>query len=178
MKRKIEIDVFDKHSIIEAIEKLEDYYDELENKCKQLVVLLADYGVEVAKLSLVALPYSTGDLESSIFSIYDEKNQCALVKADNEHAVFVEFGTGIVGEGTYPNEKYLSLAEQYGWQGYYVGGEEGKEFTTKAGREGWITIMNNGQIRFTEGQEAKHFMDDAVIGMSEMFKEAVRQVFG
>lgn len=178
MKRTIKVDVFDKVSILEAVEALESYYEELEAKVKKLCIMLADIGVEVAKISVVSLPYSTGDLESSIYSIYDDRNQCALVKADNEHAVFVEFGTGLVGEGTYTNEDYLSLAEQYGWQGYYVGGFEGKEFTSSTGREGWITIMNDGKVRFTEGQEATHFMDNAGRAIEREFKDAVRVVFG
>lgn len=175
--KKINIDIFDKHSILDAIDEISDYYNELEEKCRTLKKMLADIGVDVAKTTVIALPYSTGDLSSDIYSIYDEKNECALIVADSEHAVFVEFGTGVMGEGTYPNDDYYGIAEQNGWQGYYVGGFEGKEFTTKSGREGWITVMNDGKVRFTEGQEATHFMSDTGESIRDEFVNVVRQVF-
>ncbi len=37
--------------------------------------------------------------------------------------------------------------------------------------------MNNGQYYFTEGQEAKHFMDDAFRSIIENFEDTVQQVF-
>lgn len=177
LKITIKIDPFDNKSVKTAIKELEQYQKQLEKRCKQLVVELANHGVEIAKATIAGLPYSTGDLESSIYAIYDEKSRCAMIKADSEHAVFVEFGTGIAGEGTYPNSDYLSIAQQFGWQGYYVGGENNCEFTTKNGQQGWITKMNNGQYFFTEGQEAKHFMDDAFRSIVEGFEDTVRQVF-
>lgn len=177
MKKTISIDPFDNKSLENAVKEIELYYAQLEARCKKLVEELASHGVEVAKAAIAGLPYSTGDLEGSIYAIYDEQLHCALVKADNEHAVFVEFGTGIVGEGTYPNSDYLAIAQQFGWQGYYVGGEKGYEFTTKEGRQGWITEMNNGQYYFTEGQEAKHFMDDAFRSIIGNFEDTVQQVF-
>lgn len=177
LKKTIKIDPFDNKSVKAAIKELEQYQKQLEERCKQLVIELANHGADVAKATIAGLPYSTGDLESSIYAIYDEKTHCAMIKADNEHAVFVELGTGIVGEGTYPNSEYLSIAQQFGWQGYYVGGENGCEFTTKDGRQGWITKMNNGQYFFTEGQEAKHFMDDAFHSVVESFEDTVRQIF-
>lgn len=177
MKKKIEIDPFDKRSIAKAINELDNYYEQLEEKCKKLVLKLAEHGAEVAKATIASLPYSTGDLLNNIYAVYDEKNHCAMLKADSDHAVFVEFGTGLVGEGTYPNSEYLSLAEQFGWQGYLVGGEENQEFLSTTGRWGWITIMNNGKVYFTEGQEAKHFMDDAGKAIQEQFETLVQQVF-
>lgn len=177
MKKKIEIDPFDKCSVENAISELNDYYEQLEERCKRLVMKLAEYGAEVAKAIIVDLPYSTGDLENSIFAIYDEKEHCALLKADSEHAVFVEFGTGLIGEGTYTNSDYLAVAEENGWEGYFVGGDEGCEFLSSTGRYGWVTVMNNGKYYFTEGQEAKHFMDDASRAMQEKFNEIVQQVF-
>lgn len=177
LKKIIKIDPYNNKSIKNAIKELEVYQKHLEERCKRLVIELANQGAEIAKATIAGLPYSTGDLESSIYAIYDEQSHCAMIKADNEHAVFVEFGTGIVGEGTYPNSDYLAVAQHFGWQGYYVGGENGYEFTTKDGRQGWITKMNNGQYFFTEGQEAKHFMDDAFHSVVENFEDTVRQVF-
>lgn len=177
MKTVIKIDPFDRYSAKDAIRQLEQYKKNLELKVKELLTTLAEHGASVAKASVEGLPYSTGDLESSIYAIYDEQTHTAMIKADNEHAVFVEFGTGLIGEGTYPNADYLTLASQFGWQGYFVGGEQMCEFETKSGRQGWITMMNNGQYFFTEGQSAKHFMDDAVRAICEEYEETVKRVF-
>lgn len=174
--RQINVDPFDKTSVLKAVEELDEYYAELEEKCKKLVVNLAEHGAEIARAIVEALPYSTDDLTRNIYAYYNAKEKCAYLKADSEHAVFVEFGTGI-GEGTYTNEDYLALAEQFGWQGYYTGGEKGRQFETKDGRTGWVTMMNDGHFYFTEGQEAKHFMDNAGRDMVEHFEEYVREVF-
>lgn len=175
--RKINVDPFDKQSILKAVEELDEYYQELECKCVKLVSKMADHGAEIARVIIQALPYSTDDLASKIYAFYDEKEKCAFIKADSKHAVFVEFGTGLVGEGTYTNSDYLAVAEKFGWQGYDVGGFGGREFYTKDGRRGWITVMNNGHYYFTEGQEAKHFMDNAGRDLVENFEDYVRGVF-
>ncbi len=175
--KRINVDPYDKASIVKAVEELDEYYEELEKNCKKLVLSLAEHGADVARAIVESLPYSTDDLASKITAYYDAKNKCAFIKADSEHAVFVEFGTGLKGEGTYPNADYLAIAQQFGWQGYDVGGLKGREFTTKDGRRGWITIMNDGNYYFTEGQEAKHFMDNAGRDIVEHFEDYVREVF-
>ena len=169
---EITVNVFDKKSIKKAIKELEDYKKRLVEKQNELVKALAEHGVEVAKSTIIGLPYSTGDLELSIFAVYNSKTNSAIIKADNEHAVFVEFGTGI-GKDSYPNP---DLINEIGWD-YFTGGEKGWQFTTKDGRDGWIIYANNNEYYFTEGQQAKHFMDNAVNSIIEQYPQMAKKVF-
>ena len=83
---------------IQAAQKaISDYKKSLEAKADELCRRLAEIGVEAA-VNIVRV--DTGELESSIE--YEKHGQREyLVITRNDHAAFVEFGTGVVGEGTY-----------------------------------------------------------------------------
>lgn len=51
-------------------------------------------------------PIRSGDLRNNIYGVVERKGGevNGAVYATSGHAAFVEFGTGIVGEGTYPND--------------------------------------------------------------------------
>lgn len=54
--KKINVDPFDKQSILKAVEELDEYYQELESKCVKLVSKMADHGAEIARVIVQALP--------------------------------------------------------------------------------------------------------------------------
>ena len=63
----------------------------------------------------------TGELRDSIhMKIERNKNDVSgTVFTNNDHAVFIEFGTGVTGDGTYPykNELDFDLAYKEDWKG-------------------------------------------------------------
>lgn len=90
----------DSGSISEAVAALEAYASKFEARLDQLCRRLAEMGVDVA---VANVPVDTGELKSSIF-LERRGDADYLVVADNGHAAFVEFGTGVVGQGTYAGD--------------------------------------------------------------------------
>lgn len=79
------------------------------------------------------------------------------------YSVFVEFGTGIVGEGTHPN------ANGYNYD------------VNSHGEDGWYYKDANGVFHWTKGMEAHRYMHNAlndylVSGMNECFEKALKEV--
>lgn len=60
---------------------------------------ICEFGVETAKAEA---PKDTGALRDSIRGSY--KDGVVTITAGTDHSLFVEFGTGIVGKGTYPED--------------------------------------------------------------------------
>lgn len=70
---------------------------ELDSKAEQLVSKLVDEGVQIAKREV---PVYTGELQASIHG--EKDGQHGEIVAGTDHALFVEFGTGIRGRETRP----------------------------------------------------------------------------
>lgn len=80
-------------------------------------------------------------------------------------ALWVEYGTGIVGSGTHPDPK--------GYQ-YDVNNH---------GEDGWVYKDKEGNYHFTRGMEAHRYMYNALIdyltgGVKRMYSEAFDEVLG
>lgn len=78
-------------------------------------------------------------------------------------ALWVEYGTGIIGEGTHPDPK--------GYQ-YDVNNHDD---------EGWVYKDKNGNFHFTRGMEAHRYMYNALIdyltqGANKIFEKAFDEV--
>lgn len=166
-------------SIRKAIEQIKEYRESLDAKCEEFVKKLADYGVEKAKAYVVSLDaVFEGELLSSIHA--EEKNNAEegcfamAVKADSEHAIFVELGTGNLNYG----QSYVGELPS----GYTYGG--GKNYTTltkpfknhPVGSYGWF-YFKNGELWFCEGMESRPFMYNASVDMREQIEILAKEVF-
>lgn len=137
-------------SIKEAIKELEDYKKDLEIKTNLLVTRLANEGYSCVVRNLSGIHY-TGSLQGSVG--LDLKKNYAVIYVSNEHAIFVEFGTGSKGAGK-PyigdvdiNYQY-NVGETIGW--YNVNGEM---------KYGWFYYDElKKRVRFTEGMPSRPFM--------------------
>lgn len=91
------------------------------------------------------------------------------ITQEGENVLFVEFGTGVVGENS-PHDK----ASDYGW--IYGTGEH--IFTTKDGKRGWFFPLDNTgtQIRFTQGQVANMQMYKTSLWLKERLQVEVKMV--
>lgn len=156
-----------------AIKEIEDYKKDIENKTKMVVQRLIELGVDIAQVKLQSLgAYYSGDLLSSIDGYYSPLLNAGFVKVTNDHAAFVEFGTGIVGQNSpHPSGECLSQAS---W-GYATGS---KIFTTKDGRVGWVYPSENGEFRFTEGMQSRPFMYETALELERTAAKIVQEVFG
>ena len=147
-----------------AAAKAEAYADSLEAKCDEFASKLVEVGVDVAK---VTVRKDTGDLESGIGS---ERlgNGHYLVASVGDYAIFVEFGTGVVGQGTYPGE----LPEGYGYDERRTPAAHDPIDPTK-----WYYRDRDGIVRSTRGQTANAYMAQSAEGMRQAVLETAKEVF-
>lgn len=130
-------------SIDSAIRELERYIDALQRAVNELANALVVEGTEIAKLEVLRLgAFDTGELADSIQGFYDSATQVGIIRTDVYYAVFVEYGTGVVGERN---------AHPYpvGWE-YDVNGH---------GDNGWVYHSDrDNKFHWTKGQPASPFM--------------------
>lgn len=156
--------------IEDAIRDLENYTDSLRLRTELFMEQLAEYGVECAKAEIMTMDaVFTSELVSSIFADrMESSDDCVVfaVRADSDHAIFVEMGTGIVGAGiSYPGKLPAVYAQ-------------GKTIhQTLDGRYGWYYQTEYGEWYFTEGMVSRPFMYDASTQMRHEIERIAREVF-
>lgn len=163
-------------SIDKMIKDLNNYKENiLQKKLELLVKTLAEKGVEIAQNNIVTYDaIFTTELINSIHtrkkSSSDKDTAIFYVVADSKHAVFVEFGTGQMGEeGGYPYEFPEGVEWKY---------NEGKTiFEVAPGEYGWF-YPKNGKWYFTQGMPARPFMYETNIELFSLVEKTAKEVFG
>jgi len=131
-------------SIEDAIREVKEYKRELNDRVKALIRELVDKGVEIAKAQVRELgAVYTGQLEESITGFFDEETGLGIIRTDCPYAIYVEFGTGVVGERN-PHPEPIE-----GWQ-YDV---------NEHGDKGWWYFNERDQKwHWTKGMVSRPFM--------------------
>lgn len=123
-----------------AAAEVRAYKTRVENLAQNLVAELAAQGAQIALVEAEGIR-DTGKLLSSIVSEFG--GNYGYVKCKCGYAVFVEFGTGVVGSGKpHPD---ISIA---GWK-YDVNGH---------GELGWWYPDKDGKMHWTKGMPSRPFM--------------------
>ena len=150
--------------IREVRERVERYVSSLQDKADELCRRLAEIGVEA---SIAAIDHDeSGELRSSIR--WEQRGQRTyLVVADCDHAVYVEFGTGVVGAAsTYPGERPDwvgtpgSRSEHVNPDGSWVYYDEKQE-----------------RWRITSGQVPQGFMSRGAVSVRQAVVSIAKEVF-
>lgn len=162
----------DPKSIEKAIDELNQYKKDIENKARLLVQRLTDLGANIVRVKIVEMgAYYSGELLSGVDGYFSPLLNTGFVRVTNDHVAFVEFGTGVVGQSNpHRNGEYLSKAA---WK--YATGP--KIFTTQDGRVGWIYPTDDGGFRFTEGMESRPFMYETALELQREFPKIAKEVF-
>lgn len=153
----------DPESIDSAIREIEAYKKELERKIASLIRALVDYGVEVAKVQIREMDaIYTGQLEESIEGFFDSTSRVGIIQAGAPYAIYVEFGTGIIGAGSphpAPN----------GWV-YDINGH---------GESGWWYYNDrDNRMHWTQGMASRPFMYNTARALKDECRKIAREVFG
>ena len=153
---------------------IEKYQNSIEYKAKLLAENLADMGVEIARVKISSLDaIFTGELIQSVHTEYKSSirgGAIFCVVADSDHAVFVEFGTGVVGQKSpYP----YPLPDGMTWE--YASGKTIRQLSD--GRYGWFYKGDNGQWYFTEGMESRPFMYETSLELEKKVVSVAKRVF-
>lgn len=124
---------------------------------------LIDYGVEVAKAQVREMDaFYTGELESSIEGYFSPAMKVGIIRAGAPYAVYVEFGTGVVGQGS-PHPAPA------GWR-YDVNNH---------GEAGWWYFNDRDQKwHWTKGIESRPFMYNTARELERECGRIAREVFG
>ena len=140
---------------------------------KDLMLEIANQGVDIAKdnLSVYGVDVN-GDLGQSIDAHLIDDNTAEL-SADGGHAIYVEFGAGIVGK-----QKPHKLAKEQGVE--YNQGSQIVHFDDE--KKDYWTYHNekNGGFFQTHGQESKPFMYKTAIKLvrksSSIIKNKIKEL--
>ena len=171
--KNIVVDLNTSGGIKRAVKELEQYKKDVEAKTRLLAQRLTDYGAELVRVKIVSMgAYYSGELLSGVDGYYSPSLNAGFIRVTSDHVAFVEFGTGVVGQGSpHNNGEYLAKAA---WQ--YASGS--KIFTTKDGRVGWIYPTDDGGFRFTEGMPSRPFMYETALELQRSFPRIAKEVFG
>ena len=168
MATTIRFTLFSAKEIEKARQQLIEYQEDLNEKLDLFVRKLCEKGVEIARENV---KFTTGELYNSIdYKPGDviQNGSQYLIYTDCEYAKFVEFGTGVKGDNTYPTD--IPIDWDYA-SGKYV-------FTNSKGETGWYFPTDDGSYRFTQGQEANAFMYKTSVELREIISEVAKEVFG
>lgn len=159
-------------SVQRAVREIAGYKTEIQHRADQLVEMLADEGVEIALIESEKL-YQTGQLRQGIHSEYG--CNAAFVKCSCTYAVYVEFGTGVKGEGASHPESAV-----FGWS-YDVNshGEAGWWYPTSPNDPNpTLRQTKNGiYIAWTKGMPSRPFMYNTAQQLRQLVIPAARSIF-
>ena len=165
MSKTISVSLSEK-SFREAAKQIQDYKEEIAQKCYELARRLAERGVEIAKMKITNYnAVYTGELLSSIQhtpGVVMKYGGSYIIYTDCPWAKFVEFGTGIVGEkNPHPD---TSIA---GW----------KYDVNDRGEYGWH-YYKDGEWHWTKGMPSRPFMYETDIELMMEVSKIAKEVFG
>ena len=144
------------------IKDIKQYKRELTEKVNLLIGELTDYGVEVAKAQVRELgAWYTGELESSIEGYFSPSVGVGIIKAGAPYAVYVEFGTGVVGKSQphpSPDDWRYDINEH--------------------GESGWWYFNDyTGHPQWTKGMPSRPFMYNTARKLENECRIIAREVF-
>ena len=170
---EINVDVFDTKSIDAAIAQLRAYERKLESAEDIIVDELLNIGYKLVKENVLIMVHPlTGEIASSIVMMKDGKGS-GMIVSTSEHAIYVEFGTGVKGE-----QNKHDLADEFGY----------KYDINNHGDSGWFYptipedpnptkfVTKDGQLKaWTAGQASHPFMYDSAQELRAYVADVVRR---
>lgn len=163
----------DPKSISRAVREINRFADDIEQICEDLTRKLVAQGIEIARMQVVSMDaVLTDQLEQSIQGVYFKEERCGIVYTDIPYALFVEFGTGIVGKQGYQHP----MLGKVGWQ--HDINEHGTAGWWYPADFGWyIPKGTNVKLAWTKGMEARPFMYETLGWLEEVAKREGIKMF-
>ena len=150
--------------ISRAIKELEKYKVELKIKTQLLMQTIVATGEQIAKAQVIELGAKyTGDLANSINGVYNASSHIGLIYAGAWYAVYVEFGTGLIGSNSpHPTPEVAN------WQ-YDM---------NKHGEMGWVFLdESDGTYHWTQGFASRPFMYNTARQLEMLIPKIAKEVF-
>lgn len=153
-------------SLESAIREVREMRKELVQCCKDLVRALTDDGVTIAKMNVMSMnAVYTGALEESIRGIFRVSTGTGIIFTDVPYALYVEFGTGIVGEKN-AHDGDTEIEWEYDIHDH--------------GDSGWVYYSDtdgNKRFRWTKGMPARPYMYNTLRWLEQNAPVKAREIF-
>ena len=170
--RNIQVNILDPKSIDKAIKELNAYKKEVEDKTVELVKRLITNGVAIARVKLVEYgAYYSGELYDSIDGYYNASTHTGFVRVTNDHAAFIEFGTGPQGSAS----PHPTIPMNYKSEGWFTKAD-GKPMDAIYGWKPYA-LKNGDIVYYTEGQTSKPFMYSTAKQLEQDYLRVAKEVF-
>lgn len=155
-------------SINHAIREIRKFRQQLRETCWELVEALTMEGAEIAKMQVVSLDaVDTGELEHSIGGMFFPSERCGFVIAEAPYAIYVEYGTGPVGDDNPHPEA----------QGVYDYNVRQAEHILKYGKDAWIYKSDkDGKFHWSQGYVSRPFMYNTLRWLEEAAPERMSEM--
>ena len=178
VKMTITVDLT-KSGLDELNKQLDSFKDKSINKLNLLIKTLAERGVEVAKAEIRSFPaVFTGELLDSMYfqDISPDKNNIIfVVRTDNAHAAFVEFGTGQTGKD---NPYSYKLPDGVTWTYADIVNSKHIRQNPVTGKYYWFYPGIDGKYHYTEGLPARPYMHNTSVKLIEIVEQTAIEIFG
>lgn len=144
-KRVIRFELSDA-GIEHAISEINRFKGDFLRTCNEVIQKLVDMGVMYAKAQITSMhAIESGELLGSIKGYFHAGKRTGIIYSDCWYAIFVEYGTGIVGRNSPHPDPPASWA-------YDV---------NEHGDAGWFYYDRNLRPRWTKGQASGRFLYEA-----------------
>lgn len=168
--KNIEFELTEK-SIQKAIDEVEKLQEDLERALSELARVLSEKGVEVVRIEIASMgAVDTSTLFDHMYGFYNESTHTGAIFTDVPYAIYVEYGTGIVGAGS-PHPE----AGKAGWN-YDINnhGEKGWWYPSPTGwyiPKGGLTNEEGLELAWTKGMPSRPFMYNTMRELEYYAKE-------
>lgn len=165
LTKTININLFENNAVSKAVKAVEAFQKDLVEGLHGLCETLLDEGVNVAKMQIMEMPaVDTGELLNSIErGAFDRRSGFGIIKATAYYAIFVEYGTGVIG-ATNPHPE----AGEAGWD-YDV---------NEHGEKGWIYYGWDFRKHWTKGMPSRPFMYNTMMTLKDMAEQNGARIIG
>jgi len=147
-----------------AIREVREFKRELTGKLRLFMQRLTEDGTAIAKYQVISLgAYDTGDLAESLEGevMYTDGGNKGIIFTSSPYAAFVEFGTGVMGQGSpHPEKPWAYDVNEHGEAGWVYYDEREERF------------------RWTKGMPSRPFMYNTAIELESRARQIAKEVFG
>lgn len=159
----------DSASIGRAISELNGFIDDVRRMMGELVRQLTEQGVQIAMTNIASFgAVDTGELSDSMWGFYDEDSHVGIIRSGAYYAVFVEYGTGIMGENMSHPEMEGEWMPPGGWTYDH----------NNHGENGWFyTSDRDGKRHWTRGQVSRPFMYETFKELQNLAPSIAAKIF-
>ena len=165
----------DPESITHAIMEVNRYRGDFLQRANEVIQALTWQGREHAMFEIVNLgAFSTGKLADSIKGIWNGARRVGLIYTDVYYAVFVEYGTGVVGANNphpMPSPTWQYDVNGHGDDGWYYMADQ-RDGTEDTG-EGETAL----KWHWTRGQPSRPFWYNTYRHLMQVAPDVARRIF-